>query len=107
MDIKCPSCRKVNSHEVSETINLQCKRCGGDLAKLATIDRIAANKIDEAIRNLMNKDADTALTNAENSWRLKHSVEAAKVVFLSFAAKKNYPLACAWHLRLCKMIESS
>lgn len=99
MEIKCPSCRKTNKDSDMEGLSRQCKRCGGDLSKLFTILEIAEYKLSEAKSFLFKKDAHSALINAEESWKLKHSAGAARLAFLSAVAIKNYSRACAWHLR--------
>ncbi|MGR3317542.1 MAG: hypothetical protein ACUZ8O_03610 [Candidatus Anammoxibacter sp.] len=103
MEIKCPSCRKLNRLDESEPDNRQCKRCGGDLARLYMVARASEYKINESKIFLSKKNPDTALAFAEESWQLKHSTEAAKLAFLASAAKRNYTLAFAWYLRLNKL----
>ncbi|MGR3218626.1 MAG: hypothetical protein ACUZ8H_02260 [Candidatus Anammoxibacter sp.] len=102
MEIKCPSCRKLNRFDESEAGNRQCRRCGGDLARLYLVARAAEHKINESKRFLLEKKPDTAMTLAEESWQLKHSTEAAKLAFLASVAKKNYTPAFSWYLRSCK-----
>ena len=48
MEIKCPSCRKLNRLNESDPENRQCKRCGGDLARLYMVARAAEYKINES-----------------------------------------------------------
>ena len=103
MEIKCPSCRKLNRLDESEPDNRQCKRCGGDLARLYMVARAAGYKLDESKIFLSKMKPETALTLAEESWQLKHSTEAAKLAFLALVAKKNYTPAFAWYLRLRKL----
>ena len=94
MDIKCPSCRKRNTSNSSDYL---CKRCGGDLSKLFEIVHMAQNKMEEARRAFLNELPGEAMILAEESWRLKHSSEAAKLAFLASVGKKEYMDAYKWY----------
>lgn len=100
MEIKCPSCRKLNKWEDSYLDVYLCKRCQGDLSKLFEIVLVAKNKLNKSEYFLSQKNANEALTQAKESWNLKHSKEAAKLAFLASIANKNYSLACSWYKRV-------
>ena len=100
MEIKCPSCRKLNT---SDCRDYQCRRCGGDLSKLFEIVNMAQNKIDEAKQAFLNELPGDAMVYAEESWRLKHSTEAAKLAFLASVGRKEYLDAYKWY-QLGRMI---
>lgn len=99
MEIKCPSCRKMNRYDNIRTDKKQCKRCGGDISGLFTVLQTAKNKINQAMTYFLCKDPDTTLILAKESWELKHSTQAAKLIFFSYVAKNEYELAYSWYLR--------
>lgn len=100
MEIKCPSCRKINRYDNNTCSDKkQCKRCGGDVSRLFTVLQTAKNKINQSMKSFLCKDPDTALILAKESWELKHSAQAAKLIFFSCVAKNEYELAYSWYLR--------
>ncbi len=102
MEISCPSCKKINIFETEVTVNyidIKCKRCSGDVSDLVIILKTAKFKVERAKAFLLNKLPKDAMIAAEASWHLKHSVDAAKLAFLSAVASKDYHAAIVWYKR--------
>ena len=91
MEIKCPSCKKVNSDSP------ECVRCGCELKILTTILQAAENEISMGKAKLLNGDFLEALEHAMQSWNLKKSSNAAKLAFLVNGSIGKYEDALKWY----------
>lgn len=95
MEVRCPSCRKVNE-DLAE-----CRRCGCELSVLLAIAGASVAQAARAEACLCAHDAGEALRAAVRSWELKHNARAARVAFLASVAAGEFEQACAWHRRAC------
>ena len=91
MDIVCPACNKVNNEET------HCSRCGADLLVLVQIRRSAALALKTGTQCLKRNDGLNALHQAEMSWHLKKSAEAARLAFLACLIMKRFASANRWY----------
>jgi hypothetical protein len=91
VDIVCPACKKVNTEET------QCSRCDADLLALVQIRRSAAQALNSGTRYLKQNDGRNALHQAEISWHLKNSAEAARLAFLACLHLQRFTSATRWH----------
>ena len=91
VDIVCPACNKVNNEET------QCSRCGADLLALVQIRRSAALALNSGTRYLKQNDGRNALHQAEISWHLKKSAEAARLAFLACLILQLFEAATRWY----------
>ncbi|MFV1975375.1 MAG: hypothetical protein ACC651_06470 [Candidatus Scalindua sp.] len=91
MEIKCPSCKKVNSD------SRECVRCGCGLKILTTILQAAESEISVGKAKLLKGDFLEALEHAMRSWNLKKSSNAAKLAFLANVSTGEYEDALEWH----------
>ncbi len=89
--LNCPACGKLNQTEAS------CSRCGCDLAGLHAIVAAAKVALVEGRVSLQTGDWAGALSSSEKSWRLLHSVEAARLAFLAAGAMGDSRTAASWH----------
>jgi hypothetical protein len=99
----CPACNKANNEET------HCSRCGADLSALVHIRRSAALALNSGAQYLKQNDGRSALYQAEVSWHLKNSAEAARLAFLAClhlqlfeAATRWYELAVSWKSNLAE-----
>jgi len=90
MEIKCPTCKKIN--EDSEI----CKRCKCELIFLFSIKRMAQKKLTEAYHYLKSHNYDRTEENARLSWNLKHTPEAAQMLFFASLGMRKYEEATIW-----------
>jgi hypothetical protein len=93
MSLNCPACNKPNQDGPA------CQRCGCDLSALHTIRRAAQVCLAEAIHGLRNRQWNQALIEAERSWELYHSPEAAHCAFVLAAALGETAAALRWRQR--------
>ena len=93
MPITCPTCSKASQS------GAVCQRCGCDLARLHQIVEAAATHLDGAAAALAERDWSTALTAARSSWRLRHTAESARIIFLAAAATGDTARALHWRQR--------
>ena len=91
MDIVCPACNKANDEEMN------CSRCGADLHALVQIRRSAAQALNSGKRYLKQNDGRNALHQAEISWHLKKSVDAARLAFLACLHLQRFASATRWY----------
>lgn len=91
MEIVCPACSKANKEEA------QCHRCGADLLELVQIRRTAALALQAGSQYLKQNDGRNALQQAEFSWQLKNSAEAARLAFLSCLVAQRFASATRWY----------
>ena len=91
MDIVCPACNKVNNEET------RCSRCGADLLVLVQIRRSAASALKTGTQCLKRNEGRNALHQAEMSWHLKKSTEAARLAFLACLILKRFASATRWY----------
>jgi hypothetical protein len=91
VELVCPACNRVNNEET------QCSRCGADLFALAQIRRSAALALNSGTRYLKQNDGRKALNQAEMSWHLKKSAEAARLAFLACLVLKRFASATRWY----------
>jgi len=89
--LKCPACGKLNPTEAA------CPRCGCDLARLRAVVAAAQGALAEGRVSLQTGDWARALSWSEESWRLVHSLEAARLAFLAAGAMGNTRTAAAWY----------
>lgn len=93
MSLTCPACNKAAQAEAA------CVRCGCDLSRLRAVLVAAASRLDAARVSLAARDWPGALADAQRSWRLHHTPEAARVAFCAAAAAGDTARAIAWHER--------
>jgi hypothetical protein len=93
MPLTCPACGK--SHQTAAA----CPRCGCDLSRLHAIVAAAAARLRAAVTAIADRDWPSALASAEQSWRLCHSPEAARLAFLAAGAQGDTGRALAWRDR--------
>ena len=93
MPIACPACNKANQTEAA------CQRCGCDLARLHEIRAAAVACLGGATAALTHCDWPAALSAAAHSWRLRHTVESARIAFLAAAAAGDAARALRWRQR--------
>ena len=91
MEMVCPACNKVNTEET------QCSRCGADLLALVQIRRSAALVLNSGTQCLKRNDGRNALHQAEMSWHLQKSAEAARLAFLACLLLQRFTLATRWY----------
>ena len=91
MEMVCPACNKVNNEET------QCSRCGADLLALVQIRRSAAQALNSGTWYLKQNDGRNALHQAQISWHLKKSAEAARLAFLSSLHLQRFASATRWY----------
>jgi hypothetical protein len=91
VEIVCPACNKANNEEK------QCSRCGADLLALVQIRRSAALALNNGTRSLKQNDGRSALHQAEISWHLKKSTEAARLAFLACLILQRFTSATRWY----------
>ena len=91
MEIVCPACNKVNNEET------QCSRCGADLLALVQIRRSAALALKSGTQYLKQNDGRNALHQAEISWHLKKSADAARLAFLACLLLQRFTSATRWY----------
>jgi len=89
--LNCPACGKLNQTEAA------CMRCGCDLARLRAVVTAAKGALSEARLSLQKGNWAAALNWSEESWRLCHTVEAARLAFLAAGAMGETRIAAAWH----------
>jgi hypothetical protein len=87
----CPACNKVNNEET------HCSRCGAELLVLVKIRRSAALALKIGTRYLKQNDGRNALHQAEISWHLKNSAEAARLAFLACLHLRRFTSATRWY----------
>jgi len=92
MEIKCPSCKKVNSDSP------ECIRCGCELNILIAILQAAESEISMGKKKLLKGEFLEALEHAMLSWNLKKTSNAAKLAFLANISTGKYEEALKWHL---------
>jgi hypothetical protein len=93
MEIVCPSCGKANQ-------STPCRRCGGELASLFAVCRAAELELRVAGKCLRSRNLDEAREHAERSWKLRHTPEAARLVFLACLALDDFTSSRLWHRRV-------
>jgi hypothetical protein len=93
VDITCPACRKHNPNANS------CRRCGADLLPLVHIHQAARQALEEGRQSLKHRRGSDALRAAKQSWRLKHSAEAASLAFLACLHQQQFDAATQWYQR--------
>lgn len=91
MEIVCPACNRVNTEET------HCSRCGADLLALIHIRRSADLALKTGTRYLKRTDGRSALHQAEMSWRLKNSTEAARLAFMACLHLQRFTSATRWY----------
>ncbi|MEN8691731.1 MAG: hypothetical protein ABF303_02685 [Desulfobacterales bacterium] len=91
MEMVCPACNKANNEET------HCSRCGADLLALVRIRRSAALALNSGTRYLKQNDGRNALHQAEISWHLKKSAEAARLAFLACLHLQRFTSATRWY----------
>ena len=89
--LNCPACGKLNQTEAA------CTRCGCDLARLRAVIAAAKGALTEGRDSLRRGDWAAALNWSEESWRLRQSLEAARLAFLAAGALGDTRTAVAWH----------
>ena len=89
--LNCPACGKLNQTEAA------CTRCGCDLARLRAVLAAAKGALTEGRDSLRRGDWAAAMNWSEESWRLLHSAEAARLAFLAAGAMGDTRSAAAWH----------
>lgn len=93
MELTCPACRKLNTLAADSR---ECGRCGCDLDQLAHIATAARRYRQEAMQCLRAGDWPAALAQAERSWELRHTREAAQVACLAAAASRQGSALKQW-----------
>lgn len=101
MSITCPACNKPNQAQPA------CSRCGCDLSCLLALANGAAGALSQARNWLHQRDWAEALEWAEESWRLRHTAEAAGIAFLAAGALGLTARALCWHERLPRTLFTS
>jgi hypothetical protein len=91
VDIVCPACNKANNEEA------HCSRCGADLHALVQIRRSAALALKKGTQCLKQNEGRDALHQAEISWHLKKSTEAARLAFLACLHLQRFTSATRWY----------
>jgi hypothetical protein len=90
----CPACNKPGQAGPA------CQRCGCDLAALRSVRRAAETCLARARGFLRDRHWDDALGEAESSWALYHSPEAARMAFVLAAALRDTESALRWYQRV-------
>jgi hypothetical protein len=93
VNITCPACRKHNPDASN------CQRCGADLLPLVHIHQAARRALEEGRQYLKQRRSGDALSAAKQSWRLKHSAEAAGLAFLACLHQQQFDAATQWYQR--------
>ncbi len=93
MEMVCPACNKVNMQAA------HCSRCGADLQPLAQIRRSAALALNTGTQYLKQNDGRNALRQAELSWHLKQTADAARLAFLACLLLQHFTSATRWYKR--------
>jgi hypothetical protein len=91
VEMVCPACNKVNNEETL------CSRCGADLLVLVQIRQSAALALKIGTQHLKQNDGRNALHQAEISWHLKNSAEAARLAFLACLHLQLFEAATGWY----------
>lgn len=85
----------------------ECVRCGCDLEILVAIIQTAQSETCQGKEKLRMGKPDEALKHALQSWRLKKSVDAAKIAFLANIEKKRFEDALPWYQKIGQMEPSN
>jgi hypothetical protein len=93
MSLTCPICKKPNQ------AGPVCQRCACDLSALHAIRHAAQVCLGRARRCLHNQQWIEALAEAERSWELVHSTQAARCAFVVAGAAGNTAAALRWRER--------
>ena len=96
MPIVCPACNKPNQADAA------CQRCGCDLARLHEVGAAAAASLGDATSALVDCNWPVAFAAAVRSWRLRHTMESARIAFLAAAASGDTAQALRWHRRVAE-----
>jgi hypothetical protein len=96
MEITCPACNKDGQTEAA------CSRCGCDLTALRAVVNAAAAAMLAARATLGRTDWSEALDQAQISWQLLHTANAARIAFFAAAALGDTPAALLWRQRTAK-----
>jgi hypothetical protein len=91
--LTCPACNKAGQTEAA------CQRCGCDLSRLHTISATAAVRLEDARAALEEFDWSAAQARAAESWRLRHSPEAARLAFLAAVGSGETAATLRWRRR--------
>jgi hypothetical protein len=92
MEIICPSCGKPNQ-------STPCRRCDCELAPLFAVRRASEVELTVAGKCLRSGNVDEAHEHATHSWELRHSPEAARVLFLVCIALGDFAGGRVWQHR--------
>jgi len=88
----CPACGKVNAPASCDA----CERCGCDLGRLRAINACAGRRLAQAADRMRAREWRAALRHAEQSWRLRHSRNTARLAFLAAVASGAIRHAAVW-----------
>ena len=99
--IRCPACQKPNEPGAAST----CPRCGCDLSMLCQILAAAWAHLSHAKENLHEADWSAALAHAEQSWKLLHTPQSARVACLATAAMGDVENLARWRPRAENLTE--
>ena len=92
MLFECPVCKKENESRG----NSVCRRCGGDLSPLQSVIQAATWHLAMAADRLRGMDWHEAFNHAERSWKVRHSLDAARLAFLASSALGDSRSAARW-----------
>jgi hypothetical protein len=90
MEITCPACNKDGQTEAA------CSRCGCDLTRLHAVVHAASAAVSAARAALGRADWPEALAQAQTSWQLLHTANAARAAFLAAAVLGETAAALRW-----------
>jgi uncharacterized protein (DUF983 family) len=93
MEITCPACNKGGQTEAA------CSRCGCDLTRLRAVVNAASATVSAARAALGRAAWSEALDQAQTSWQLLHTANAARVAFLAAAVLGDIAVALRWRQR--------
>ncbi len=93
ISLVCPACNKPGQ------TGSACQRCGCDLTALRSVRLAAETCLARARGFLRDRRWDEARREAESSWALYHSPEAAQMAFALTAALRDTESALRWHQR--------
>ncbi len=101
MTINCPACGKPNEVVAASA----CSRCGCDLSVLRQILAAALADLNQAKQRLREADWFAALAHAEQSWKMVHTPQSARLACLAAAAIGDGERLARWRPRLRDLSE--
>ena len=108
-EILCPACRKTQigpKQPIQPGQLFQCRRCECDLMPLVCLSAHAQGLYRQGLSYLKNGDPNMASANANASWKVKNTKNAACLAFSAALASHEWDQADEWY-RVLDQLETS